>query len=752
MSLITYSRDRWSDLRDEVAQVLRSEGVEAVTSSRWRDAVLSTSVRDWPRAVAVFEVLGAHLAAAPRLDAATFSLAILDEAAGAHVVDELRSRIIDGSECVVVAATDCAGKFTRRTEVDVEPSSGGDVVLRGHFVYVADAMAATSFIVAANEPNSDSPSLFLVERAAVTVEPLSHADATRNAGSVTLDGVHVRAERRLSLADSGAALRRGLIERRLAAAAALTGITACALDRATEYAKVRQQFGRPIGAFQVLQHRLVDVLVSLDKSIALVERAALALADGDADSAAYVNMALSTAADSAIRAGAEDIQIHGGKGFLWENSPHLEFRQALALAVEFGSPAQVRGDVASYLMDQGGELSRVALDLGESAASLRAELKDWLEKNPPERYDPNTYTSLTEADRTDIATRWQRKLASAGWLRVGWPTEYGGRGADAAQSIAVAEEMRQWNIPPNVNETGLTVAAPALLHWGSDEQKNRFLPAIHNADEIWTQGYSEPDAGSDLASLRTTAVIDGDDYIVNGVKVWASYAAWSQMGIFLVRTDLDAPKHAGLTCLAIDMSTPGVVVEPLLQINGDQEFARVILKDVRVPVANRIGGEGQGWSVGLTSLTYERAGRSDHYRLDQMLRLLKDAVGDGKSMSATEYASFRDRFVTLTADLQALRQGEVRLLLAQLAGRDLGEESSIGKLQASTLGQAIAELAVVALGPLSLLTSGPHALESGHWTFLVLTSRYYSLASGSSEVQRGILAERILGLPRGDRR
>jgi alkylation response protein AidB-like acyl-CoA dehydrogenase len=135
-----------------------------------------------------------------------------------------------------------------------------------------------------------------------------------------------------------------------------------------------------------------------------------------------------------------------------------------------------------------------------------------------------------------------------------------------------------------------------------------------------------------------------------------------------------------------------------------------------------------------------------------MLRLLKDAVGDGKSMSATEYASFRDRFVTLTADLQALRQGEVRLLLAQLAGRDLGEESSIGKLQASTLGQAIAELAVVALGPLSLLTSGPHALESGHWTFIVLTSRYYSLASGSSEVQRGILAERILGLPRGDRR
>ncbi|MEW6301776.1 MAG: acyl-CoA dehydrogenase family protein, partial [Thermodesulfobacteriota bacterium] len=241
--------------------------------------------------------------------------------------------------------------------------------------------------------------------------------------------------------------------------------------------------------------------------------------------------------------------------------------------------------------------------------AFRRELRAWLEANLPAEYDPEKFAWDTDTDeRFRFQLEWQKRLHAGGWVGVHWPKEYGGRGATLVEQLIFHEEVERVQAPPPANVLGLLMAGPVIMHWGTEEQKRRYLPKILSGEEIWCEGLSEPGAGSDLASLQTRAEEDGDAFVVNGQKVWTSWAHRARFCQLFVRTDPEAPKHKGMACLLVDMKTPGITVRPLVQMTGDAEFNEVFFEDVRVPKANLVGGKDQGWQVLVTTLMFERSG------------------------------------------------------------------------------------------------------------------------------------------------
>ena len=246
--------------------------------------------------------------------------------------------------------------------------------------------------------------------------------------------------------------------------------------------------------------------------------------------------------------------------------------------------------------------------------AFRAELRSWLEANLPGRErgeHAEGAFSDESASHWERRVAWHKKMHGGGWVGISWPKEYGGRGATLTQQLVYGEEMSRAHAPALVNELGIMLVGPTLIHWGTEEQKKRYMPKILSADEIWCQGYSEPGSGSDVASLQTRAVEDGDYFVVNGQKVWTSDAHHADMCILLVRTDPDAPKHKGISYILVDMHSPGITVRPLVQITGERGFNEVFFEDVRVPKKNLVGEKNQGWQVAITTLMFERTGVGD---------------------------------------------------------------------------------------------------------------------------------------------
>ncbi|MGH7965233.1 MAG: acyl-CoA dehydrogenase family protein, partial [Candidatus Binatia bacterium] len=306
--------------------------------------------------------------------------------------------------------------------------------------------------------------------------------------------------------------------------------------------------------------------------------------------------------------------------------------------------------------------------------------------------------------------------------------------------------------PGIANEVAVVVVGPALIHWGTEEQKKRYIPTILSAEEIWCQGFSERNAGSDFAAVQTQAIADGDDYVVNGQKVWTSFAAQADLCMLIVRTDPQAPKHKGLSCLLVDMQTPGITLKPLVQINGDPEFSEMFLKDVRVPRANLLGQPGDGWQVAMTALTYERASRAQAFHLEPIFQHMIAAAKQIQidDHPAADDATVRQKLAQFHIEMQAIKLSEQRYLTRRLRGEQPGAETSISKVAGSELNQRMAHFALELLGPYGQCAEGgSQSLGGGFWSRLALTSRYYTISSGTSEVQRNILGERMLGLPRG---
>jgi alkylation response protein AidB-like acyl-CoA dehydrogenase len=385
--------------------------------------------------------------------------------------------------------------------------------------------------------------------------------------------------------------------------------------------------------------------------------------------------------------------------------------------------------------------------------SFRRELRAWLEANVTEEMRRPQLGFMYEEGEEDWRRRlaWHRRMHTAGWVGIGWPTEYGGRAASLTQRLIYEEEIARANPPELVNGVGIGLVGPTMLVWGSEEQKQRYLPKILAAEEIWCQGYSEPNAGSDLASLQTRAVEEGDYFIVNGQKVWTSDAHHADLCILLARTDPQAPKHRGISYLLVDMHSPGVTVRPLVQITGDHSFNEVFFEDVKVPKKNLLGPKNQGWQVAITTLSFERSGvGSGRMTTDPMELVALARLVEHNGRPASEDPSVRDKITRLLCEAHALKYTGYRQLTRRLKRQPPGPESSVMKLAASELNLRVNGFAMELLGPYSQFEyRAPHALDQGKWSYRMLAARALTIGGGTSEVQHNIIGERVLGLPKG---
>jgi alkylation response protein AidB-like acyl-CoA dehydrogenase len=350
-----------------------------------------------------------------------------------------------------------------------------------------------------------------------------------------------------------------------------------------------------------------------------------------------------------------------------------------------------------------------------------------------------------EADHIAAAKAWQATLYREGWAGVTWPKENGGRGGSTMEALVFAQEVARFDVPRTIFVQGIGMAGPTLIAHGTEAQKARFLPPMLEGTEVWCQLFSEPGAGSDLASLRTSAVRDGDELVVNGQKVWTSSAHFSDWGILLVRTDPDAPRHTGITYVLVDMRTPGIDVRPIRQINGASHFSEVFLTDVRIPLANVVGEIDGGWGVAMTTLTSERIGIGSG-NVDPLRPLVELVRAAGRQ----EDPVVRQELARIHTRLQVITYMGLRVQTALSQGQAPGPESSVLKLAYSTYCAALADFALAVLGPDALLFDYG-APGASPWQGVLLTQWAVRLGGGTEQVQRNIIGERVLGLPREPR-
>jgi alkylation response protein AidB-like acyl-CoA dehydrogenase len=376
----------------------------------------------------------------------------------------------------------------------------------------------------------------------------------------------------------------------------------------------------------------------------------------------------------------------------------------------------------------------VDLTLTESEAAFRDEVRAWLEENHP---GPQPVGGQAQFE---FELEWQRKLHAGGWAGVSWPEEYGGRGATLIEQAIFLEEMARAKAPRPANILGLVMGGPVVIAHGTEEQKERFLAPILSADEIWCQGFSEPESGSDLASLKTRAVRSNGGWRVTGQKVWTSFAHEAKWCMLLARTDPDAPKHKGITYFLLDMEQEGVEVRPLRQITGDPEFNEIFLQDAEVSDETVIGEVGGGWQVAITTLMFERAGLGAAAALG-VGNTLEELIEVVRERDLQDDPLIRQRIAELKMGVEALRLGGLRGMSSTMKQGVPGPEGSLGKWQWANVNQALTEFASAILGP--------EGLRAGNdWTYRLLRARGNSIEGGTTEVLKNIIAERVLGLPR----
>jgi alkylation response protein AidB-like acyl-CoA dehydrogenase len=386
-----------------------------------------------------------------------------------------------------------------------------------------------------------------------------------------------------------------------------------------------------------------------------------------------------------------------------------------------------------------------------SEEGFRQELRDFLRRELPAGWRvQNDREEQTDAEFA-FSQEFSRRLAQRGWLTMAWPKEYGGQAASAMMQLVYNEEMAHAGAPLGF-AFGTNLVGPTLMVWGTEEQKRRYLPPIAHSEVFWCQGFSEPGAGSDLASLQTRAVRDGDDYVINGQKIWTSEGHRGDWMILLARTDTEAPKHRGISFFLVDMKTPGVSVQPLINLMNGHAFNQVFFDSVRVPEANLVGELNRGWYVATTTLDFERSGIN---RVMWSLRLYEEVVARARQASErgeswAKSASVRNRLAELRVEFEAARLLCYRVAWLQTNGAIPNHESSMAKMYGTELIARFAGMALNLLGLGGQLEPGsPYAALQGRIERTYLAATSYTIAGGTSEIQRNVIATRGLGLPRG---
>ncbi|MDT7546185.1 MAG: hypothetical protein QOE99_2295 [Actinomycetota bacterium] len=652
-------------------------------------------------AVAV-EQLGKAFAHGPSLPTA-FASMLLSKCGGTPA-KELLPGLADGTATGAVALT-LGGLAAVATADGIEVSGTVRPVLGGG---LADVL-----VLGAHGP--DGEVWFVLDAEAAAVTPLSGLDGTRRPAEVALDRVTVPAARLLpGLTLSEVQLVTGVL-----VAAEASGLAGWALETATSYAKTREQFGRPIGAFQAVKHTCADMLVRAEQAAAMAWDGARALdeppgPDRDLAAAAAVAVAVEGAIDNAKSC----LQVLGGIGYTWEHDAHVVLKRALSLRALVGDPATSRGRVADLAL--AGARRRLQLDLGDDTAPVRHEVRAFLAGGP---------------DHVAIA--------DAGYLMPHWPQPWG-RNATAVEQLVIDEEFTA----AGVQRPDLIIgawAAPTLIAHGTSEQQEKFVGPTLRGEIVWCQMFSEPGAGSDLASLQTRAERTEGGWRISGQKVWTSMADVADWAILLARTDgtgKGPDRHRGISYFLLDMKTPGVDVRPLRELTGRAAFNEVFLDDVFVPDDMVVGEIGHGWKLARTTLANERVAMSAGSPFG---RGVEDVLSDVAALPAVD-AVLRDRVGHLVCEAQGQALLAFRTTLRQLSGADPGPASSVRKLVGMRHQQDAAELRFELLGEEGVTTEG----VAGLLAHTMLNTRCLTIAGGTSEVLKNVVGERILGLPRDD--
>jgi alkylation response protein AidB-like acyl-CoA dehydrogenase len=390
------------------------------------------------------------------------------------------------------------------------------------------------------------------------------------------------------------------------------------------------------------------------------------------------------------------------------------------------------------------------LNLTPQEQNFRDEVRAWLLANVPKDWESRRATDDMQ-DFFAFLRGWQKQVFDAGWAGVSWPQAYGGRGATLMEQVIFTEEMARAAAPPLANVLGLSLIGPTIIAYGTDAQKKRFLPHILSGDEIWCQGFSEPNAGSDLAGIRTAAHLEGDHYVVNGQKVWTSYGWAADWCALLTRSDPESNKHKGLTYILVDMKSPGIEVRPLRQLTGETEFNELFFRDVQVPVENVLGQAGAGWEVAIGTLMHERAtlgaGMQITFRrqFDRLVELSHIIERNGRP--AADDPVMRQKLAQSYIDIEIMRLNQMRSVSRISQTGVPGPEGSVHKIFWSELNQRFQQVAMELLGPYAQLTNGG-AIDDGQWAYNFLRARGNTIEAGTSEVQRNIVGHFVLGLPK----
>jgi len=378
--------------------------------------------------------------------------------------------------------------------------------------------------------------------------------------------------------------------------------------------------------------------------------------------------------------------------------------------------------------------------------AFRKQARNWLERNVPSE----PLESFDTKEGFDQHCAWEKKLHGGGWAMVPWPVEYGGRGADLLEWLVFEEEYYRAGAPGRVNQNGIFLLGPTIMEYGSDEQKARFLPKMASSEEVWAQGWSEPNAGSDMANIQATAILEGDEYVINGQKTWASRGAYAHWLFGMFRTDPDSSRHKGLTFILCPLDAPGVTVRPIEKLSGKAAFAEVFFDNARVKAENRLGPSGDGWSVAMATAGFERGLMlRSPARFQNTARKLVELYRETEAQGAPIDPGVRDAVARSWMDAEAYTLNTYQTVSRLMGGGKIGAEASLNKIFWSELDIKMHELALELLGARGeLLPRAPAAKGVGDWLDGYIFSLAGPIYAGTNEVQRNIIAERILGLPR----
>ncbi len=625
-----------------------------------------------------------------------------------------QDKLLDGlasGETIAAYAIDSGLTATRQ---------GGGLVIRGEVRAVPAAAQASLLVLPVSIDGGEEWLVLDADQA--EIEPVKSVDPLRPLAHVRANAVEVADERVLSNLSRTRA--RALMSTLLSAEC--IGVARWATDTASEYAKIREQFGRPIGQFQAIKHKCAGMIAETERATAAVWDAARAideLTNGKADSAyEFAAAVAATLAPVAAQHCAQDcIQVHGGIGFTWEHDTNVYYRRAIVLASSFGRAADYPQQVIDVATTTG--MRPIDIDLDPDTEKLREEIR-------------------AEVDALKAIPREERNaaIAEGGWVQPHLPKPWG-RAAAPIEQIIIAQEFAGGL----VKRPQMGIAAwiiPSIVAYGTDDQQQRFLPPTFRGEMIWCQLFSEPGAGSDLASLTTKATKVDGGWRITGQKIWTTGAQYSQWGALLARTNPSAPKHGGITYFLLDMKSEGVEVKPLRELTGNAMFNTVFIDDVFVPDEMVLGEVDRGWEVSRNTLTNERVsiGSSEPpflASLDQFVEFLRDGQFDQIEQNHAG---------KLIAEGHAAKLLNMRSTLLTLAGGDPMPAAAISKLLSMKTGQGYAEFGVSSFGTDAAI--GDQGEPSGKWAEYLLAGRATTIYGGTSEVQLNIIAERLLGLPR----